>query len=166
LTRSPFASAVREYQAARPEPKPDEDAQHEIAERDAKLRQHRAALEAGADPVLVTSRMKETQARRALAEARLTKPAERRRRMTQEEITSLATEVGVIMQALEEADPADKAQVYSRLGVTLTYHPNEKWVAAEARPASIMYVGACPRGDCTKSPCVLTTEFVLVEDAG
>ncbi len=91
--------------------------------------------------------MKETQARRALAEARLTKPAEQPRRMTQEEITSLVTEVGVIMQALEEADPADKAEVYSRLGVTLTYHPNEKRVAAEVRPGSIMYVGACPRGD-------------------
>jgi hypothetical protein len=36
------------------------------------------------------------------------------------------------MQALKEADPADKAEVYGRLGVTLTYHPNEKRVAAEA----------------------------------
>jgi len=50
------------------------------------------------------------------------------------------------LQVLEEADPADKAEVYNRLGVTLTYHLNEKRVAAEARPASIMYVGACPRG--------------------
>jgi hypothetical protein len=66
--------------------------------------------------------------------------------MTQDEITALVAEVGVIMQALEEADPADKAEVYSRLGVTLTYHPSEKRVTAEARPASIMYVGACPRG--------------------
>jgi hypothetical protein len=145
-----FASAVRAFEAARPEPKPDEDAQQEIADCDAKLRQHRAALEAGADPVLVTSWMKETRARRALAEARLNKPAVQRRRMTQEEITNLVTGVGEIMAALEGADPADKAQVYSRLGLTLTYHPNEKRVAAEARPASIMYVGACPRGDCTK----------------
>ncbi len=57
------------------------------------------------------------------------------------------------MQALNEAGPADKAEVYSRLGLTLTYYPSypsEKRVAPEARPASIMYVGACPRGDCTK----------------
>lgn len=147
-----FTSAVRGYEAARPEPKPDEDAQQEIAECDAKLRQHHAVLGAGADPVLVTSWMKETQARRALAEARLSKPAERCRRMTQEEITSLVTEVEGIMQALKDADPADKAEVYSRLGVTLTYHPNEKRVAAEARPASIMYVGARPRGVCTTKP--------------
>lgn len=84
-----------------------------------------------------------------------------RRRMTQKEITSLVTEVEGIMQALKDADPADKAEVYSRLGVTLTYHPNEKRVAAEARPASIMYVGACPRGVCTTKPMPPTTEFML-----
>ena len=54
-----FTSAVREFEASRPgEPKSDEGAQQEIADRDAKLRQHRAALEAGADPVPVTSWMK------------------------------------------------------------------------------------------------------------
>jgi len=58
-----FTSAVREFEANRPdEPKADAGAQQEIAECDAKLRQHRAALEAGADPVLVSSWMKETQA--------------------------------------------------------------------------------------------------------
>jgi site-specific DNA recombinase len=152
-----FTSALRAYEAGRPgEPQPDQSAQQEIAEYDAKLRQHRAALEAGADPVLVTSWMKETQARRALAEARLKKPAARRR-MTEEEITGLVTEMGSIMRALEDADPADKAEIYQRLGLTLTYHPQEKRVAAEARPNSIMYVRECPRGDCTKKPIRRTT---------
>jgi site-specific DNA recombinase len=54
-----FTSALRAYEATRPgEPQPDQRAQQEIADCDAKLRQHRAALEAGADPVLVTSWMK------------------------------------------------------------------------------------------------------------
>lgn len=40
-------ATVRELEAAQPdEPKPDETAQREIAECDAKLRRHRAALEA------------------------------------------------------------------------------------------------------------------------
>jgi site-specific DNA recombinase len=140
-----FPSTVRELEAAQPDdPKPDEGAQQEIAECDAKLRQHRAALEAGADPVLVTSWMKETQARRALAQARLSKPAGRRR-MTRDEIADLVKAVGDVMQVLADADPADKAEIYGRLGLTLTYHPKEKRVTAEARPASIMYVGECPR---------------------
>jgi site-specific DNA recombinase len=67
--------------------------------------------------------------------------------VTEEEITGLVTEMGSIMRALEDADPADKAEIYQRLGLTLTYHPQEKRVAAEARPNSIMYVRECPRGD-------------------
>jgi hypothetical protein len=75
-----LASTVRELEAAQAdEPKPDDAAQREIAECDAKLRQHRAALEAGADPVLVTSWVNETQAKRAAAEARLRRPNGRRR---------------------------------------------------------------------------------------
>jgi hypothetical protein len=31
---------------------------------------------------------------------------------------------------------ADKAQVYSRLGMTLTYHPNEKRVADPSEPGA------------------------------
>ena len=154
-----FIKAVREYEAAQPaEPKPDPGAQQEIAECDADLSRFQATLRAGADPVLVASWINQTQARRAAVEARLKKPA-RRRRMTEEEIMALVAEIGAVMEALKDADPADKAQVYSRLGVTLMYHPNEKRVAAEARPASIMYVAACPRTDCTKKPTLMPVEL-------
>jgi len=142
-----FIAAVREYEAAQPaEPKPDPGAQQEIADCDADLSRFQATLRAGADPVLVASWINQTQAKRAAAEARLKKPAQRRRRMTEEEIMALVAEIEAIMEALKDADPADKADLYSRLQVTLTYHPNEKRVAAEARPAQVMYVGACPRG--------------------
>jgi len=138
---------VRDLHAAQPEEhKPDEAAQQEIAECDAKLKQHRAALEAGADPVLVTSWMKETQARRAAAEARIKKPAGRRR-MTTDEITSLVTALGDLMQVLEEADPVDRAEVYSRLGLTLTYHPEGRRMEVKMRPNLGVYVRKCPRGD-------------------
>jgi tRNA1(Val) A37 N6-methylase TrmN6 len=63
---------VRELEkAAQPEPptREEEIAQRAVAEFDAKLRQHRAALEAGADSVLIASWIKETQAKRAAAEA-------------------------------------------------------------------------------------------------
>lgn len=113
--------------------------------------------------MLVTSWMKETQARRALAEARLKKPAQRRR-MTEEEIMNLVTELGGIMQALKDADPADKAEIYRRIGLTLTYHPQEKRVAAEARPNSIMYVGTCPRSESQLTYMIdiaLTMEFAI-----
>jgi hypothetical protein len=72
--------------------------------------------------------------------------------MTEEEIMNLVTELGGITQALKDADPADKAEIYRRIGLTLTYHPQEKRVAVEARPNSIMYVGTCPRGTAPKKP--------------
>ena len=46
-----------------------EAAKQEIADCDASLRQHRAALEAGASPEIVPSWINETQAKRAAAEA-------------------------------------------------------------------------------------------------
>ena len=66
--------------------------------------------------------------------------------MSRDEITSLVKALADVMQVLGDAEPADKAQVYGRLGLTLTYYPEGKKVQAEARPKSIMYVGACPRG--------------------
>jgi hypothetical protein len=110
---------VREVEAAQAdEPGPDEAAHREIAECDARLRQHRKALEADADPVLVTSWVSETQARRAVAEARPRRPGVRRR-LTRDEITSLVTALGDVMRVLRDADPADKAEIYSRGGSAL-----------------------------------------------
>ena len=65
---------------------------------------------------------------------RLRKPGGRRR-LTRDEITSLVTALGDVMRVLRDADPADKAEVYSRPGLTLTYHPGGKRViAAECPP--------------------------------
>jgi hypothetical protein len=89
--------------------------------------------------------MIETRARRAVAEARIRKPGGRRR-LTRDEITSPVTALGDVMRVLRDADPADKAEVYSRLGLTLTYHPGGKRVIAEGRPNLGVYVSECPRG--------------------
>ena len=36
---------------------------------------------------------------------------------------NLVTVLGGITQALKDADPADKAEIYRRIGLTLTYRP-------------------------------------------
>ena len=43
--------------------------------------------------------------------------------------------LGDLMTVLSEADPADKAEVYQQLGLTLTYDPAAKRVKAEAASA-------------------------------
>jgi hypothetical protein len=71
--------------------------------------------------------------------------------MTRDEITNFVKALGDVMRVLKDAGPTDKAEIYAQLGLTLTYHPDEKRVVAEARPATIMYVGACPRGHSNQS---------------
>jgi site-specific DNA recombinase len=123
-----------------------EQARREIADCDAKLRQHRAALEAGADPKIITGWMAETQARRTAAEARM-HPGPQRVRISREEITRHLAEMRDVTSALATAALADKATLYGQLGLSLTYHPDAKRVDVKAEPMSGMYVKRCPRGD-------------------
>jgi hypothetical protein len=114
---------------------------------DAKLGQYQAALDAGADPAVVTSWIAQTQAERARAEADLqtTQPPERRR-MSQIEIANLVQALGDIVTALHDADPADKAEVYGQLGLRLTYHPETQTVHAEADLSGHRRPMGCVRG--------------------
>lgn len=128
-----------------------EQARREIADCDAKLRQHRAAIEAGADPAVIARWMAETQARRAEAETRL-RPDPRRQVLTTDQIASRIAEIGDIPSALAAAQPDDKAQLYSELGLTMIYDPSASAVRVTARPLSSMYVKGCPRGDLNANP--------------
>jgi site-specific DNA recombinase len=112
----------------------------------AKLRQHRAALEAGADPKIVTGWMTETLARRTEAETRL-RPGAQRQTMTAEQIADQIAQIDDIPAALASADPKDKAQLYGQLGLTMTYNPDPSVVRVTVLLLSDMYVRGCPRGD-------------------
>ncbi|MFE9191039.1 recombinase family protein [Micromonospora sp. NPDC007208] len=103
-----------------------------ITECDAKLQRYRAALDAGADPSIVSNWIAQTQAERTRAETELhTGTSAALRRMTQAEITALVHALGNIVTVLRDADPADKAEVYRQLGLRLTYHPAAQTVHAE-----------------------------------
>src|ERR1039458_10472136 len=97
--------------------------------------------------------MAEVQAQRTVAEARL-RQGSGRQRMTAEELTRVVSSLRDLMSVLTAADPADKAQIYSQLGLALTYHPGSQTVRAEARPLP-MYVRKCPRGDRPRIPTLL-----------
>jgi site-specific DNA recombinase len=118
-----------------------EQARHDIAACDAKLRQHRAALEAGADPAIVTGWIAEVQAQRRAAEARLQHQPERRR-LSHDELSQLVTSLHDLGRAVADAGPADKSEIYRQLGLTLTYHPTgpERKVKATVKPSQAMYV--------------------------
>ena len=121
-------------------------ARRTIADCDAKLERYRLALEAGTDPTLVARWTAKANTERAAAQARL-RTTTGRQRMTEQEITDMVTAVGDIVTVLTEADPADKAEIYTQLGLRLIYEPGGHRVTAEAKPQTIMYEGECPRGD-------------------
>ncbi|WP_026189944.1 hypothetical protein [Salinispora mooreana] len=112
-----------------------------------KLERYRAALDAGADPTVVTAWITQTQADRARAEAELhalagTTP----HRLTRAEITALVTALGDIAAVLRDADPADKAKVYRQLGLRLNYQPETQTVRAEVNLSAHRGEMVCVRG--------------------
>ncbi len=120
-----------------------------IVDCDRKLARHRAALEAGADPAIVTRWITETQTERAAAVTALDRarqPSSPRRRMTRQEIKDLVDALGGLLTVLDKADPEDKTEVYQQLGLRLTYDHETQTVLAEAAPRSSVCVVSVSEG--------------------
>jgi site-specific DNA recombinase len=114
---------------------------------DRRLVRYRAALDAGADPTLVTAWIAETQAERASAEqahaATRSAPT-----MTTAEVRTLIEGLPKIVQVLADAPPHDKAKLYEAFGLELTYHPERRTVTVSADPTRQAGVRkVCRRGD-------------------
>ncbi|GIH21411.1 hypothetical protein [Rugosimonospora africana] len=128
------------------------EAKRIIADCDQRLARYRAALEAGTDPTLIARWTSEVNATRAAAQTQMRTASEGTTRMTAEEIGGLIAALGNIIAILSDADPADKAKIYSGIGLRLTYQPGQNKVIAEAKPSAIMYEGSCPRPDRYRDP--------------
>ncbi|MGR6320690.1 hypothetical protein Q2K19_22350 [Micromonospora soli] len=121
-------TALADAQPLNHPPVPTTAAQTIINECDAKLERYRAALDAGADPAVVTGWIAQTQTERARAEAELDANAGNSpRQMSRAEIRDLVTALGDIAAVLRDADPADKAKVYRQLGLRPTCQPEIQW---------------------------------------
>jgi site-specific DNA recombinase len=139
------------------EPSPEETGlREEIAACERQLAQYRAALDGGGDPAVVGGWITETQARKLTAEARLrthnatTGPAPGH--MSKEEIAALADTITGLMAVPHHAEPADKTDIYTALGLRLTYNPGPRTVTARAEIGQTCTKGSCPRGERTQKP--------------
>ncbi|MBN6050687.1 zinc ribbon domain-containing protein, partial [Nonomuraea sp. RK-328] len=95
----------------------------QMAECDRKLARHRAALEAGADPVLIASWMREEQGRKTELQHRLTRlPVARPRLLDRDSLVAVLRGLGSLVEVLGRADPTRKAKIYANLGLELVYH--------------------------------------------
>jgi hypothetical protein len=122
----------------------------EITQCKRQIAQYRAALDAGTDPAIVGQWIIETQARKLAAEGRLrtrigTRPVSPGH-MSKEEITAIVNAITSLITVLRDADLHDKAEIYSQLGLRLTYNPSPRTVSARAEPGRPCTKGSCPRG--------------------
>jgi site-specific DNA recombinase len=130
---------------------------------DTKIKNYRAALDAGGDPVLIAGWIKETTALRNATQAMIGAQRPKSARMTEDQIGEIVEGLGGLLGLLRGADPADRAEVYARIGLRLTYRPGPETVIAEVISPAINGVDdVCPRGDlnphvwhtCTKQVCM------------
>ena len=128
-----------------------ERAEQAIAEADRKLARYRAALESpeGGDPGVIGSWIARAEADRAAAEGQLRRGSGQVGAvLSQDEIIGLLDGFTDYRTVLRNADAGDKAALYERIGLRLTYHPEAHEVRAEAQPQPTpSEIGLCPRGD-------------------
>ena len=122
LDPAQLPATIEDLAAARPDELCPEIAglRDEIAQCERQLAQYRAALDGGGDPAVVGQWITETQARKLATETRLraqTGTQARPGRMSKEEIDAMVNAITDLMTVLRSADPADKAELYARLGL-------------------------------------------------
>jgi site-specific DNA recombinase len=108
------------------------NAHRSIRECDAKMARYQAAIDAGADITEVTQWINTTRADRIQSEAALRTTTASPRRMTRQEITDIIEHFASLAAVIRDADPADKAEIYRGLNLTLTYQPANQTVRAQA----------------------------------
>ena len=104
-----------------------------LADCQRKLAHYRAALDAGSDPTTVTAWINQTTAEQAIAQAKRAQlRAVRPMTVTKDQLRAIVTQTGDMVRGLDNARPADRAELYERLGIEGLYQPRERLVVVSA----------------------------------
>jgi site-specific DNA recombinase len=110
-----------------------EAARARIADASQKMARYRAVIDAGGDLEEVGSWISQAKAQRLQAEDDLGK-ATATTRLTRHQIEDLIAAITDVAETLSDADPAQSADAYDKLGLRLTYNPETQIVRAKANP--------------------------------
>jgi site-specific DNA recombinase len=123
-----------------------EAARARIAECDGQISRYRASLDAGGDPAVIGPWIAETQAEKVAAQAEI-RTVTGRRQLSRDDLEAIVAAFADIARVVREADPADKAELYAQLKLTLTYQPGQRLVEATVkRGLDMRKVGSGCRG--------------------
>ncbi|MFB7575306.1 hypothetical protein [Streptomyces sp. NPDC056165] len=128
-------------------------ARQAIKECERRLARYQAALEAGADPAVVTQWINEAQLDKEAAQTKLDAlPAIARKtepQLTADQIRALTESLGDIAQRIHAADTEKKGPLYEALGITISYENATRTATVRSRPSSAYRYSECPRGELT-----------------
>jgi hypothetical protein len=133
----PHCAALARSEDLEPSVDPVVDAAHrQLTECDRKPARHRAALEAGADPLVVAEWTNDVQRVRDTAQATLNaaRPVERARPLTPHEVTAMIDSLGGLLSVRRQAPANDKCDLYRQLGVSLMYQHEGRIATVEVTP--------------------------------
>jgi hypothetical protein len=117
-------------------------AERRLADAEAKLRRHQAAIEAGIDPTALVEAVNTANAERAAARAELNNLPQSQT-LTEDDIRTLLTSLGDITSVLNRASLDDLAPVYQDLGLQIRFEPIERIALVSLSPR---VVNECVRG--------------------
>ncbi|MGW1159441.1 recombinase family protein [Streptomyces sp. NPDC002519] len=122
-----------------------------VKECERRLARYQAALEAGADPAVVTQWINEAQADKEAARKRLDAPPAAARKketpLTAGQIGEITERLGDIAQRVHAVGAEKKGPLYEALGITISYEHAGRAATVRSRPSSAYRYSECPRGD-------------------
>ncbi|MEV6591013.1 hypothetical protein [Streptomyces acidicola] len=126
-------------------------ARQTIKDCERRLARYRAALEAGADPAVVTQWINNAQQDKEAAQKKLdTLPTITRKKeapLDAQQIREMTERLGNFAQRIHAADAAKKGPLYEALGITISYKHATRTATVRSRPSSPYRQWLCPRGD-------------------
>jgi hypothetical protein len=110
-----------------------DQARRRLANAEARLRRHQAAIEAGVDPAAIVDAINQAQAERAAARAELNgRPAPQE--LTRQDVEAMIDSIGDVGAALTQAEPQSLTALYEALRVQLVYDPESRAVDVTVQP--------------------------------
>ncbi|MFB7112523.1 hypothetical protein [Streptomyces sp. NPDC056291] len=133
-------------------------ARQAIKDCERRLTRYQAALEAGADPAVVTQWINDAQQDKEAAQKKLdalpTITRKKESPLDAQQIRKMTESLGDIAQRIHTADADKKGPLYEALGITISYEYDTRTATVRSRPSSPYRQWLCPRGELTSTDTV------------
>jgi len=132
-----------------------DQARRRLADAEAKLRRHQAAIEAGVNPAAIVDAINQAHAERTAAHAELTaQPATQA--LTRQDVEAIINSIGDVSTALNAADPHNLSALYEALRLHMIYDH-----ASSAVDITVQPLGRVNSARVRGGSCALTTRIIL-----